>query len=223
MMRPLVLAAAIAALAAACTSPEPAVVRVMFPNEDAGVIPYGPGGAFAVRVEATVPGLVGTTRARIELAGPGGPDGGPPSTLVTLSQLPDDREKYAGDVTLRHPPGGNVTLVVTAVGQTQTVVARLAEPPSSASVRLTPRPAVLPPPGRLVEIGVQISGGASVASVPVSLELVPPTPIVPSSPVTDRDGGVTVRFIVPPDATTMRVEAVAGGARDGVTLVASGE
>lgn len=91
--------------------------------------------------------------------------------------------------------------------------------PSPIDIELTPVPADLPSPGELVEITVEVErDGAPISDAPVTFDVVPSDlEVVPSAPKTDASGTAVVHFRAPASGE-VRVEAIVGERREGVTL-----
>lgn len=80
-------------------------------------------------------------------------------------------------------------------------------------------PPVLPPAGQVIEVFVTArNSGVAVANVPVSLELAPTAVVLPAQIATDAQGIARFSIIAPEGMPHLRVDAVSGGVRHGITL-----
>jgi hypothetical protein len=206
-------------LVAACgdgpDAPE-AELQLAFPGERAGTIPFEAGGAFDVDVTLAVPRLCTSTRATVEIVSASAPTGSKVTDLLAL--VPFDDCTLRGRSRLVWPPGGEIELRAAAAGTTATGRVSIGTPPQLA-LTVTAEPATLPAPGSIVLVTVAAtSGAAAAAGVPVALAALPATQVLPSPATTDASGIAQVRVLVPAGALELRIEAVAGSARAGVTL-----
>lgn len=111
----------------------------------------------------------------------------------------------------------DAALVDTKVTATRTVKVGPAEPVMLSVCAL---PATLPAAGKLVELTVTaLIAGVPTENVPIGIETLPGGVVVmPTKFVTDVDGVGRATLLVPTNALEMRVEAVSGGTRSGITL-----
>lgn len=94
-----------------------------------------------------------------------------------------------------------------------------AQTPGKLELRVEPHVAFLPKPGEVVEVTVFATlGGALSAGIPLRIETVPTTQVLPAAGVTDEKGTFHASILVPKDTLGMRIDAIAGAVRQGKTL-----
>jgi len=94
-----------------------------------------------------------------------------------------------------------------------------AKHPGTLQLRVEPSTATLPEAGDVVEVTVFATFDEAVApEIPIRLEVIPATQVLPVSGLTDTQGIFRASIVVPKDTLGMRIDAVAGGVRGGKTL-----
>ena len=192
-------------------------LEITFPDAHDGVVTYQPGGPLEVELRAIVPGLVAPTRADIAIVTDQTIPGAVTSARVTLIRLQDDT--FAARGRLAWPPGGDVRVRASGVGRVVEEDISLG-PSVPVSLSLAAVPGTLPPAGSLVQITVTATiAGTPVPGVPISLQIVPTAQFQPTQGATGPDGLLVAYVVVPPGAQALRVDAVSGQIRSGITLV----
>ncbi|WP_410381174.1 hypothetical protein [Corallococcus sp. 4LFB] len=186
----------------------------MQPN---GALPLQSGGTFKVRLEAVIPHLCEPISATVELVTAAAPEGAKVSAVATLSpQSPCDN--VAGEVELAWPEGGEVLVRATLAGATREQRVSFG-PRGVLELRVDPAQAVLPAAGEVVEVTVLATlDGVSAPGIPIRVEAVPATQVLPAAGVSDAYGTFRASILVPKDTLGMRIDAIAGSVRTGVTL-----
>ncbi|NOK08020.1 hypothetical protein [Corallococcus exercitus] len=111
---------------------------------------------------------------------------------------------------------GAALVGTTLVADPQHIQARY---PGVLQLRVEPSVETLPDAGSVVDVTVVATlGGAVAAGIPIRLEVVPDTELLPVSGLTDAQGLFRASILVPKDTLGMRIDAVAGSVRSGKTL-----
>ncbi|RKG71291.1 hypothetical protein D7W79_30875 [Corallococcus exercitus] len=189
-----------------------------FPDiQPTGTLPLQSGGTFKVRLEASIPHLCEPISATVELVTAAVPEGAKVSALATLSpQSPCDR--VAGEVELAWPEGGEVLVRATLAGATREARVTFGTR-GVLELRVDPAQAVLPAAGELVEVTVLATlDGVSAPGIPIRVEALPATQVLPATGVSDVHGTFRASILVPKKTLGMRIDAIAGSVRTGVTL-----
>jgi hypothetical protein len=82
-------------------------------------------------------------------------------------------------------------------------------------------PTFLPDAGGLLSITATVAipdVDAGIKNIPVVFEMVPMGQLLPAATTTDPLGEAHTTVLVPPDVTQVRVDAIAGGVRNGITV-----
>lgn len=112
------------------------------------------------------------------------------------------------------------------VGAALVGTSKVAEPqhvvvqtPGRLELRVEPAVEFLPDAGEVVEVTVFATlGGAPPYNIPIRIETVPYTQVLPAAGFTDAQGSFRTTLLVPKDTLGLRIDAVAGGVRSGRTL-----
>ncbi|MDC0711424.1 hypothetical protein POL68_23335 [Stigmatella sp. ncwal1] len=93
------------------------------------------------------------------------------------------------------------------------------EPPGTLALDVAPGVEELPPAGEVLDVTVSAAlDGVAAYNVPIRIETVPATQVLPASGFTDTAGTFRASLIVPAYIQGMRIDAIAGGIRSGRTL-----
>ncbi|NRD44925.1 hypothetical protein HRD50_10440 [Corallococcus exiguus] len=196
---------------------DPGLTLVFPDRQPNGTLPLKSGGTFKVRLDAFIPHLCEPITATVELVTAAAPEDAKVSALATLSpQSPC--EQVAGEVELAWPEGGEVLVRATLAGAIREE--RVAFGTRGVlELRVDPAQAVLPAAGEVVEVTVLATlDGVSAPGIPIRVEAVPATQVLPATGVSDARGAFRASILVPVDTLGMRIDAIAGSVRTGVTL-----
>lgn len=91
--------------------------------------------------------------------------------------------------------------------------------PGVLELDVQPGVAALPDAGEVLDVVVHATlGGTRASRIPVRIETVPETAVLPASGTTDINGTLRTSIVVPKDALGLRIDAIAGDVRRGITL-----
>ncbi|MBZ4416195.1 hypothetical protein [Myxococcus sp. RHSTA-1-4] len=193
-------------------------LSISFPEKQAsGTLPLQAGGRFKVRLEAHIPHLCEPIAASVELVTAGTPEGATVSAQAKLTpQEPCDN--VAGEVELAWPDGGEVLVRATLAGSTKVERATFG-PRDTLELGVDVDASVLPSAGEVVEVVVLARlNGVATPGIPMRLEVVPATQVLPAVGVSDGSGAFHASILVPKDTQEMRIDAISGGVRRGITV-----
>jgi hypothetical protein len=92
-------------------------------------------------------------------------------------------------------------------------------PPGLLELGVQPGVETLPDAGEVLDVEIIATlGGTRASRIPVRIETVPETAVLPASGATDTNGTLRTSIVVPKDALGLRIDAIAGGVRRGITL-----
>lgn len=192
-----------------------------------GILPLGAGApsglgiSFPVCVESTAAGgtialtltnattTAGASSTNLELT-----SGGCSSPVVgPARQLTHAQTKI---VTTRQAFSLSANLVGTSASA---VASGIANPITDVQLEIDAGTTVLPVAGSILAVSVRtLSRGSVLSGVVVTFETEPPTQVLPPSIVTDEGGGGSVSVLVPDASVNLRIDALAGQTRAGITL-----
>lgn len=89
----------------------------------------------------------------------------------------------------------------------------------SLDLSVTTEPDTLPPPGSVFAVTVVATlVGKAADGVPVRLETTPMAEVLPAAGITNSQGAFVAHIAVPEGATSMRIDAISGPLRRGITV-----
>ena len=193
-----------------------ASLELSFPGAVGGVVPFKAGALLEFDVRGSAPGLCSSARALVEVVAP--PSTSPSSTaIVTLR--PTSGCTLEGRGALAWPESPEVTLKA-SIGSDSVLGTVQRGPGGPLELNLFATPAKLPVAGGIVLVTVEtLVAGQRLQGVPVIIQTLPTgVSVLPASFASDESGSGVVSLLVPAGVPELRVDALSGSTRRGITL-----